>query len=135
MAVPLLDTHAWIWWIEGDRRLPRRVRDTLDRLRRERPYLSAINLCEVAMLVERGRVGFSVSLSEWLDAAAHARSVRLGRSRLLSPWRRPPCQRPFIGAVVLRTGVGRATQLRPAPRGVRTHAPTDSAPRTGHAPV
>jgi PIN domain nuclease of toxin-antitoxin system len=30
--VPLLDTHAWIWWIEGDRRLPRRVRDTLDQL-------------------------------------------------------------------------------------------------------
>jgi hypothetical protein len=63
MAVPLLDTHAWIWWIEGDRRLPRRVRDTLDRLPRdERPYLSAISLWEVAMLVERGRVVFSVSL-------------------------------------------------------------------------
>jgi len=78
MAVPLLDTHAWIWWIEGDSRLPRRVRDTLDRLPRdERPYLSAISLWEVAMLVERGRVVFSVSLAEWLDAAAHARSVRL----------------------------------------------------------
>ncbi len=39
MAVPLLDTHDWIWWIEGDRRLPRRVRDTLDQLPRdERPY-------------------------------------------------------------------------------------------------
>jgi PIN domain nuclease of toxin-antitoxin system len=78
MAVPLLDTHAWIWWIEGDRRLSHRVRDTLDRLPRdERPYLSAISLWEVAMLVERGRVAFSVSLSDWLDAAAHARSVRL----------------------------------------------------------
>jgi PIN domain nuclease of toxin-antitoxin system len=29
------------------------------------------------MLVERGRVVFSVALSEWLEAAAHARSVRL----------------------------------------------------------
>jgi hypothetical protein len=29
------------------------------------------------MLVERGRVAFSISLAEWLDAAAHARSVRL----------------------------------------------------------
>jgi PIN domain nuclease of toxin-antitoxin system len=78
MAVPLLDTHAWVWWIEGDRRLQRRVRDTLDRLPREgRPYLSAISLWEVAMLVERGRVAFSVSLSEWLGAAAHPRTVRL----------------------------------------------------------
>jgi PIN domain nuclease of toxin-antitoxin system len=78
MAVPLLDTHAWVWWIEGDRRLQRRVRDTLDRLPQEgRPYLSAISLWEVAMLVERGRVAFSVSLSEWLNAAAHPRSVRI----------------------------------------------------------
>ncbi|MFN2447387.1 MAG: type II toxin-antitoxin system VapC family toxin [Vicinamibacterales bacterium] len=78
MTVPLLDTHAWIWWIEGDRRLPRRVRDTLDQLApNERPYLSAISLWEVAMLVERGRVVFSVSLPEWLGAAAHSRSVRI----------------------------------------------------------
>ena len=78
MATPLLDTHAWIWWVECDRRLPRRVRDTLDGLSiDERPHLSAISLWEVAMLVERGRVAFSVSLSEWLAAAAHARSVRL----------------------------------------------------------
>jgi hypothetical protein len=60
MASPLLDTHAWIWWIEDDRRLRRRVRDTLDRLPRdERPYLSAISLWEVAMLVARGRVVFT----------------------------------------------------------------------------
>lgn len=78
MAVPLLDTHAWIWWVEGDRRLPRRVRDTLDQLPREgRPYLSAISLWEVAMLAERGRIAFSVSLPEWLTAAAHPRSVRI----------------------------------------------------------
>jgi PIN domain nuclease of toxin-antitoxin system len=70
MAVPLLDTHAWIWWIEGDRRLQRRVRDTLDRLPPDaRPCLSAISLWEVAMLVERGRVVFSVSLAEWFSPA------------------------------------------------------------------
>jgi len=78
MAVPLLDTHAWIWWIDGDRRLQRRVRDALDRLPPEgRPYLSAISLWEVATLAERGRVVFSVSLTEWLSAAAHPRSVRI----------------------------------------------------------
>ena len=98
MAAPLLDTHAWIWWIEGDRRLPRRLRDTLDQLPRdERPYLSAISLWEVAMLVERGRVDFSIPLSEWLDAAAHARSVRLVPISPRSRRKRPPCQPPFIG--------------------------------------
>jgi PIN domain nuclease of toxin-antitoxin system len=29
------------------------------------------------MLVDRGRVAFSLSLAEWLTAAAHPRSVRL----------------------------------------------------------
>jgi PIN domain nuclease of toxin-antitoxin system len=78
MAAPLLDTHAWVWWIEGDRRLQRRIRETLDGLPvAERPYLSAISLWEVAMLVECGRVAFSIPLGEWLGAAAHPRSVRL----------------------------------------------------------
>jgi PIN domain nuclease of toxin-antitoxin system len=78
MGVPLLATHVWIWWIEGDRRLHRRLRDALDQLPAERrPYLSAISLWEVAMLVERGRVAFSISLAEWLSAAAHPRSVRI----------------------------------------------------------
>lgn len=78
MRAPLLDTHAWIWWVQGDRRLPRRLRERLDRFpTRERPYLSAISLWEVAMLVARGRVAFSVSLEEWLSAAAHVRSVRI----------------------------------------------------------
>lgn len=77
MAAPLLDTHAWIWWVEGDVRLDRRVRAALDELPvDDRPLVAAISLWEVAMLVERGRVVFSVSLSEWLDAAAHPRSVR-----------------------------------------------------------
>lgn len=78
MTIPLLDTHAWVWWVEGDRRLPRRVRDALDQFPRDsRPYLSAISLWEIAMLVERGRVAFRVSLAEWLGAAAHPRSVQI----------------------------------------------------------
>lgn len=108
MAVPLLDTHAWIWWVEGDRRLQRRARDTLDRLPADgRPYLSAISLCEVAMLVERGRVVFSVPLTEWLAAAAHPRSVRLvpisadiaaGTAALPATFHRDPADRLIIAS-------------------------------------
>jgi PIN domain nuclease of toxin-antitoxin system len=78
MAAPLLDTHAWVWWVEGDRRLARWARQALDALPADdRPWLAAISLWEVAMLVERERVAFGVSLAEWLDAAAHPRSVRV----------------------------------------------------------
>ena len=50
----------------------------LDSLPRdERPYLSDISLWEVATLVERGRLSLDIALGDWLEAAAHPRSVRL----------------------------------------------------------
>ena len=77
-AAPLLDTHAWIWWIEQDARLGAKTIDALDRLPRDdRPFLCDISLWETATLVERGRLTLEVSLEEWLDAAAHPRSVRV----------------------------------------------------------
>lgn len=75
---PLLDTHAWIWWVDQDRRLGARAIEFLDNLPPDaRPYLCDISLWEAAMLVERGRLTLSTPLEEWLDAAAHPRSVRL----------------------------------------------------------
>jgi PIN domain nuclease of toxin-antitoxin system len=77
-AAPLLDTHAWVWWVDRDRRLGRAMIDALDRLPADdRPLLSDISLWEVAMLVERGRLSFTMPLVEWLDRAAHPRTVRL----------------------------------------------------------
>jgi PIN domain nuclease of toxin-antitoxin system len=77
-TAPLLDTHAWIWWVDRDRRLGRSTIDALDRLPADsRPLLSDISLWEVATLVERGRLSFSMSLGEWLEAAAHPRTVQI----------------------------------------------------------
>ena len=75
---PLLDTHAWIWWVDRDPRLGRNALARLDDLPADgRPYLCEISLWEVATLVERKRLAFTIPLEEWLDAAAHPRSVRL----------------------------------------------------------
>lgn len=77
-GAPLLDTHAWVWWVDRDRRLDETTTAALDDLPADqRPYLCDISLWEVAMLVERGRLAFTVPLFDWLDAAAHLRSVRL----------------------------------------------------------
>jgi hypothetical protein len=32
---PLLDTHAWIWWLQGDESLTSRERSSLDDLPRD----------------------------------------------------------------------------------------------------
>ncbi len=75
---PLLDTHAWIWWVDRDRRLGTRTIEALDRLPPDsRPSLCDISLWEVVMLVERRRLAFTVPLIEWLEAAAHPGTVRL----------------------------------------------------------
>ena len=75
---PLLDTHAWIWWVDQDPRLGAHVVSALDALPDDRrPLVADISLWEVAMLVERGRLALDVPLREWLDAAAHPRSVRV----------------------------------------------------------
>jgi PIN domain nuclease of toxin-antitoxin system len=77
-SAPLLDTHAWIWWIEQDPRLGAKAIAALDNLPADRrPWLCDISLWEAAMLVERGRLVLDVPLEEWLDAAAHPRSVQL----------------------------------------------------------
>src|SRR3990172_1036482 len=78
MTPPLLDTHAWIWWVDQDRRLGSATIAALDALPRDqRPFLADISLWEVSMLVERGRLELDLPLSDWLEAAAHPRSVQL----------------------------------------------------------
>jgi PIN domain nuclease of toxin-antitoxin system len=78
MTPPLLDTHAWVWWIDQDPRLGASTIAVLDALPRDqRPFLCDVSLWEVAMLVERGRIELDLPLSEWLDAAAHPRSVQV----------------------------------------------------------
>lgn len=78
MTPPLLDTHAWIWWMSHDPRLGRREIEALEALPADRrPYLSDISLWEVATLAERGRVLFDLPFAEWVAIAAHPRTVHM----------------------------------------------------------
>ena len=77
-TAPVLDTHAWIWWVEHDTRLGRAALEALDGLPGDnRPFLSDISLWEMAMLVEKGRLTLTVPIEEWFEATAHPRSVRI----------------------------------------------------------
>lgn len=75
---PLLDTHAWVWWVHADERLGREALRELDALPpNDRPAISDISLWEVATLVTRGRLHLDVSLARWLDLAASPQTVRI----------------------------------------------------------
>lgn len=75
---PVLDTHAWIWWVDQDKRLGKRAQTILDSMPPDdRPFICDISLWEVATLVEKGRIHFTISFDQWLEAAAHPRTVRI----------------------------------------------------------
>ncbi len=75
---PLLDTHAWLWWLRRDERLGAASLEQLDSFELDnRPCVSDISLWEVAMLVERRRIELITPLRDWLDAASHPRTVRI----------------------------------------------------------
>jgi len=77
-VAPLLDTHAWLWWIHRDTRLSVDFLDTLDGLpANDRPQISDISLWEVALLTARGRLELTMPLGPWLEIASHPRSVRV----------------------------------------------------------
>ncbi len=67
----LLDTHAWVWWVTGDRRLSRAARVAIDRaVARGTLALSLISLWEVAKKVEKGQLVLDRPVEDWLDLAA-----------------------------------------------------------------
>ena len=75
---PVLDTHAWVCWVGRHKELGAGISAALDGLPADdRPYLSDISLWEVATLLERGRISLTLPLAEWLEAAAHPRTIRL----------------------------------------------------------
>jgi PIN domain nuclease of toxin-antitoxin system len=94
----VLDTHAWIWWVDGDRRLSRRARTSIERSgARGELYLSVYSIWEVAKRVEKGQLGFDRPLDEWLDAALSAEGLQvidLTRTLLVASCRLP---QPFHG--------------------------------------
>ena len=78
MPAPILDTHAWVWWVQADPRFDHRTVAALDALPPDdRPGLCDISLWEVAMLVTLGRLTLGEPLESWLDAAADPRTVRV----------------------------------------------------------
>jgi PIN domain nuclease of toxin-antitoxin system len=75
---PLIDTHIWIWWLEGSDDLRRIDREALDALGEgDRPKLSVISLWEVSLLVAKRRYVPGKNFEEWLRFAAGPATVSL----------------------------------------------------------
>jgi PIN domain nuclease of toxin-antitoxin system len=78
VSLVLLDTHAWVWLLNGDSKLnPKAVKAIEHSLSKEAVLLSAISPWEVAMLVSKGRLTLDRDVGEWVGTAVSIPGIRL----------------------------------------------------------
>ena len=102
----LLDTHAWVWWVTGDRRLSRSALRTIERDRaKDVLSLSLISIWEVAKKVEKGQLVLDRPLDDWLDLATHqpglqvvelSRPILVESGRLRAPFHGDPADQIIV---------------------------------------
>ena len=70
----LLDTHVWIWLLNGDARIKQSgiFSNIIAASKQTGLYASAISIWEIAMLEAKGRIAFSTGISSWVEAAIKA---------------------------------------------------------------
>jgi PIN domain nuclease of toxin-antitoxin system len=63
----VLDTHAWVWWVNGGPELPPRLTAAIEAARADgRLWVSSISVWEVALLAHRARLTLRLPVREWV---------------------------------------------------------------------
>jgi PIN domain nuclease of toxin-antitoxin system len=65
----LLDTHIWIWWVNGSSELPESHRLCIDSNEQQGLAISIMSCWEVAQLVEKNRLSLNYPVLEWINLA------------------------------------------------------------------
>jgi len=73
----VLDTHIWIWRVNGSAELAPAKEQVIASREREGLGVSAISCWEVAKLVEKGRLVLSLPVDQWIDQALRYPGIRL----------------------------------------------------------
>ncbi|WP_404415958.1 type II toxin-antitoxin system VapC family toxin [Vreelandella aquamarina] len=76
----VLDTHAVLWWVNGDAKLSPDALAAIEnefRLDDGNILISAISAWEIALLVEKGRATLSMGIDDWLDTVEEIDRVRI----------------------------------------------------------
>jgi PIN domain nuclease of toxin-antitoxin system len=63
----LLDTHAWVWWINGQPSLSRKADRSIQQAARSAGvYVSSISVWEITQLAARWRLELTVDVESWV---------------------------------------------------------------------
>ena len=110
----LLDTHIWVWHVEGDAtQVAPGTTELLDRSgARSRLLVSDISYWEVAVKAAKGKISFAVDAAAWLQRAEKApgiqfraldRAVLLLSTRLAGAAHNDPADRMLIALAQLES--------------------------------
>jgi PIN domain nuclease of toxin-antitoxin system len=103
--VILLDTHIWIWWIQGEPRLKEERINWLMKQEAQGLGVSIISCWEVAKLVENNHLQLPCPIDEWLEQALNYPGIRLleltlpvilESTKLPSPFHRDPADQLIV---------------------------------------
>lgn len=63
----VLDTHTWVWWINGQPSLSRGAQRAIAKAASEAAvYVSSISVWEVSQLVAKGRLELTMDVESWV---------------------------------------------------------------------
>ena len=65
----ILDTHIWVWWVQGDQRLTAQHKELIQTHQNSGLGVSLYSCWEVAKLVEYSRLDLPCELEEWFELA------------------------------------------------------------------
>jgi PIN domain nuclease of toxin-antitoxin system len=75
----VLDTHALIWWVNGDNKLSARAQKVIESemtVDDGKILVSAITAWEIAMLINKNRLALTMNLNEWLNTVISIDAVQ-----------------------------------------------------------
>lgn len=75
----VLDTHALVWWVNGDSELSPAAKAAIDKEIQDENGLiliSSISAWEIALLVQKGRLTLTTNVDDWLATVTEIEGVR-----------------------------------------------------------
>lgn len=78
ISLIVLDTHALIWWVNGDKKLSETALKTIENEIKddEKILVSSISTWEIALLVEKGRLSLTMDVDDWLHTISQIEGVK-----------------------------------------------------------
>lgn len=73
----LLDTHIWVWWVNGEKHLTSRQSELIAQHSSDGIGVSVLSCWEVAKLVEKSRLVLNQPTAEWVASALALPAVNL----------------------------------------------------------